>query len=57
MKVNKMKEKENRSLKIRFYIMSLWLLFLLIFVLTVDISSPFDSNGNYLGTMVILSRN
>lgn len=39
--------KENNSLKLRFYIMSLWLLFLIIFFLTVDVdvNSVFDVKG------------
>ena len=49
--------KENISLKFRFYIMSLWLLFLLIFFLTINVESIFDANGVYVGTLEILKRN
>ena len=49
--------KEYISLKFRFYIMSLWLLFLLIFFLTINVESVFDANGVYVGTLAILKRN
>ncbi len=49
--------KEKISLKFRFYIMSLWLLFLLIFFLTINVESIFDANGVYVGTLEILKRN
>ncbi len=49
--------KEKISLKFRFYIMSLWLLFFLIFFLTINVESIFDANGVYVGTLEILKRN
>ena len=49
--------KDNISLKFRLYIMSLWLLFLLIFVLTINVDSVFNTNGVYVGILEILKRN
>ena len=49
--------KENISLKFRFYIMSLWLLFLLIFFLTINVEGVFNAKGIYVGTLEILKRN
>lgn len=48
---------DNISLKLRLYIMSLWLLFLLIFVLTINVESVFNANGGYVGILEILKRN
>ena len=50
-------EKEKNRLKIRFYIMSLWLLFLLLFILTVDIACVHDDNGNFTGILNVLKNN
>lgn len=47
----------NISLKVQLYIMSLWLLFLLIFMLTVDIPISFSSNAKFIGIEEILQRN
>ncbi len=35
------KHEQDTAIKLRFYFMSLWLLFVLIFLLTVDIQSVF----------------
>lgn len=49
--------KESISLKFRFYIMSLWLLFLLIFLLTIDVEGVFPAKGGYVGILEILKQN
>ena len=49
-------KKQQTRLKIRFYIMSLWLLFLLMFVLTVNVSCIFY-NGQFTGIHNVLRRN
>ena len=36
------KEKDDLRLKIQFYVLSLWLLFVLVFLLSVDIPISFD---------------
>lgn len=45
------------DLKIRFYMMSLWLLFVLIFLLTIDIPVSFASNAKFIGWIPLLKRN
>lgn len=45
------------DLKIRFYMMSLWLLFVLIFLLTIDIPVSFASNVKFIGWIPLLKRN
>ena len=56
-----MKRKENlnrdtdTTLKLHFYIMSLWLLFVLLFLLTVPIS--FSKDAHFIGVMPLLKRN
>lgn len=52
--------KNNRKqtfLKLEFYILSLWLLFILVFVLTVDIPISFDKSANFIGWGVLLYKN
>lgn len=51
------KEKQRKRLKIRFYIMSLWLLFLLQFVLTVNVACIWDDNGQFTGIQNLLRNN
>ena len=50
-------KKHQTRLKIRFYIMSLWLLFLLLFVLTVNVSCICDKNGKFTGIQNVLRCN
>lgn len=45
------------DLKIRFYMMSLWLLFVLTFLLTVDIPVSFTPNAKFIGWIPLLKRN
>ena len=45
------------KMKIRFYIMSLWLLFVLIFLLMVDISICFGAGARFIGIVPLLRRN
>jgi len=52
-----MKAKDDSHMKIEFYIMSLWLLFLLIFFLTVDIPISFEKDSTFIGFMPLLKRN
>lgn len=47
----------RNDLKIRFYMMSLWLLFVLIFLLTVDIPISFAPNAKFIGLLPLLERN
>ncbi len=51
------KSKDNMQLKIGFYILSLWLLFLLVFLLSVDIPICFDSNATFIGILPLIKRN
>ena len=55
------KENLNRdtdtTLKLHFYIMSLWLLFVLLFLLTVDIPISFSKDAHFIGVMPLLKRN
>ena len=48
---------ETIRLKIRFYVMSLWLLFVLIFLLTIDIPIYFGEDARFIGFIPLLSRN
>ena len=48
---------ETLKMKIRFYIMSLWLLFVLIFLLTVDIPICFGAGARFIGIVPLLRRN
>lgn len=45
------------NLKVRFYIMSLWLLFVLIFLLTIDIPISFAPNAKFIGIVPLLKKN
>ena len=47
----------KKRLKVRFYIMSLWLLFFLIFLLTVDIPISFAPDAKFIGWKELFSRN
>ena len=51
------KSKDNMQLKIGFYVLSLWLLFLLVFLLSVDIPICFDSNATFIGLWSLIKRN
>ncbi len=48
---------EKGSLKVRFYFMSLWLLFVLIFLLTVDVPVSFSPDAKFIGFAELLRRN
>ena len=56
MKCN-IRDNDNIFLKIRFYIISLWLLFILIFLLTVDIPISFVSDAKFIGFNSLIKRN
>ncbi|HAY73465.1 MAG TPA: hypothetical protein DCY31_06410 [Ruminococcaceae bacterium] len=47
----------NLRLKIEFYILSLWLLFALIFLLTVDIPITFAPDAKFIGIIPLIQRN
>lgn len=49
--------KDDLLLKIEFYILSLWLLFVLVFLLTVDIPISFASDAKFIGIIPLLQRN
>lgn len=53
----KASNKEKPKLKVRFYIMSLGLLFGLIFLLTVDIPISFEPGAKFIGILPLLKRN
>lgn len=44
-------------LKFEFYLMSLWLLFLLIIIIKIDIPLCFTQNCNFIGTAQLIQRN
>ena len=50
-------DKENICMKVRFYVMSLWLLFVLIFLLTIDIPIYLKPDAQFIGLMPLLKRN
>lgn len=50
-------EWKRTKLKLRFYIMSLWLLFFIIFLLTVDIPISFAPDARFIGIGPLLKRN
>ena len=56
-KSKKEKKKEDLRLKIEFYILSLWLLFVLIFLLSVDIPISFDKEAEFIGFWPLIQRN
>lgn len=49
--------KSKITTKLRFYFMSLWLLFVLIFLLTVDIPISFSEEARFIGIVPLLKRN
>lgn len=54
------KSSENREqllLKIEFYILSLWVLFVLAFVLTVDVPVSFAPDAKFIGFWPLIKRN
>lgn len=55
MKNKRQKREKDTAIKLRFYFMSLWLLFVLIFLLTVDISICFSEH--FIGFGSLLKRN
>ena len=50
-------KKDNLLLKIEFYILSLWLLFVLIFLLTVDIPISFSPDAKFIGFIPLIRQN
>lgn len=54
---NKSSRQSNQSMKIQFYLMSLCLLFVLFFLLTVDIPISFAPNAKFIGFEELLKRN
>ncbi len=57
MKDNKGTKMNKLSIKIEFYILSLWLLFVLIFLLTVDIPIAFLPDAEFIGFLPLIKRN
>lgn len=57
MRFIKSESEKKCSLKVRFYIISLWLLFVLIFILTVDIPISFSPCAKFVGFTELLKRN
>lgn len=57
MKNTKDKKSDNLWLKIEFYILSLWLLFVLIFLLTVDIRILSAPDDKFIGIIPMIQRN
>lgn len=47
----------KQGLKVRFYIMSLWLLFILIFLLSVDVPISFAPDAKFIGFKELFCRN
>lgn len=50
-------QRSNLRLKIEFYILSLWLLFVLIFLLTVDVPISFAPDAKFIGIISLIQRN
>lgn len=50
-------ERDRTKLKLRFYIMSLWLLFVIISLLTIDIPISFAPDAKFIGIIPLLERN
>lgn len=48
---------EDKKAKLEFYIISLWLLFLLVFFLTLDIPISFDKDSTFIGFQELFKRN
>ena len=42
------KHEQDTAIKLRFYFMSLWLLFVLLFLLTVDIQICFSKDAHFI---------
>ena len=57
MKNKKDTKSDNLWLKVEFYILSLWLLFVLIFLLTIDIPISFAPNAKFIGFIPLIQRN
>lgn len=57
MKNRKEKKYDDSRLKVEFYILSLWLLFALIILLTVDIPISFSADAKFIGVVPFLQRN
>lgn len=57
MKNRKETKQYDLRLKVEFYILSLWLLFALIFLLTVDIPISFSRDAQFVGIIPLLQRN
>ena len=51
------KHEQDTAIKLRFYFMSLWLLFVLICLLTVDIPICFSKDAHFIGFGPLLKRN
>ena len=51
------KYEKDVAIKFRFYFMSLWLLFVLIFLLTVDVPLSFSKDVHFIGFVPLLKRN
>ena len=54
---NRNVKKDKLSLKLGFYILSLWLLFVLIFLLTVDIPVSFAPDAKFVGIIQLIKQN
>ena len=50
-------ERKRTKLKLRFYVMSLWLLFVIVFLLTIDIPISFAPDATFIGVGPLLKRN
>ena len=57
MEDRRQRDENNTAVKLRFYFMSLWLLFVLIFLLTVDIPICFSKDAHFIGFGPLLKRN
>lgn len=54
---DKRQNTDNIRMKIRFYIMSLLILFVLLFILTVDIPIHFGANIKFIGIIPLIKKN
>lgn len=48
---------QNKKAKIDFYIISLWLFFLLLIILTIDIPISFEKDSKFIGAEALVGRN
>ncbi|MBO5715199.1 MAG: hypothetical protein J6S23_02255 [Clostridia bacterium] len=55
--MDKRKKNSEFNLKIEFYILSLWLLFVLVFLLSIDIPISFDTEAEFIGLLPLIKRN